>query len=234
MRRAHVLSVCSRFPSPSAAPTRRFSWSTRTPRSASRRLSLCARCQPTPSARRPTRAMTTLPRPSRLTPGWQVRATVPWAVGSRWFAVHAAAPHVRPLFGPILWGMPALRACGATLHIGTSAVGDAAEPYSPPAAHAHVAALSRHGRRARPRSRRGRRHRLERVPGRASAVALAPCRGGAQGVVGVQGAPVPSALARHHHDHEAVAWRSSRSSRRACTIRPVPATRQCCLPFPAC
>jgi hypothetical protein len=63
-------------------------------------------------------------------------------VGPRWFPVHAAAPHVRPLFGPVLWGMPALRACGATLHIGTSAVGDAAEPYSPPAAHAHVAALS--------------------------------------------------------------------------------------------
>jgi hypothetical protein len=79
---------------------------------------------------------------SPLTPGWQVRATVPWAVGPRWFPVHAAAPHVRPLFGPVLWGMPALRACGATLHIGTSAIGDAAEPYSPPAAHAHVAALS--------------------------------------------------------------------------------------------
>jgi transposase InsO family protein len=79
---------------------------------------------------------------SPLTPGWQVLAKVPWAATPRWFDVHAAAAHARPLFGPMLWGMSALRAGGATLHIGTSARGDSAEPYSPPAAHVHVAALS--------------------------------------------------------------------------------------------
>lgn len=67
---------------------------------------------------------------SALSPGWHVQAVMPWAPsGAHWFPVHASA--ARPLFGPFIWGMPALRQFGATLHIGMTPADDAATPLKP-------------------------------------------------------------------------------------------------------